>query len=223
QAELFELVDFTVFAIMATRALSLAFVWGFAGILSLGQSVFFGLGGYAYAIAVLNIGESTLPALLGILLPMVFAVLLGYFMFWGRISDVYLAVITLTVSLIFFHLINSTSGGQYRIGSAPIGGYNGIPGLPPLNVPGNPAAQLGFEATYDLAVSFAFAIYFGLRWLLATRFGRIVVSIRENESRAELLGYDTRRYKLAAYVIGAGIAGAAGVLYASWQNLIGPT
>lgn len=218
-----DLVDLTVYAIMATLALSLAFVWGYAGILSLGQSAFFGLGGYVYAIAVINIGESTVPIALGIVLPMVFAALLGYFMFWGRIGDVYLAVITLTVSLIFFHVINSTSSGQYRIGKAAVGGYDGIPGLPPINLPGDPSEALGYEANYMIAVALALLAYFGLRWLLATRFGRVVVAIRENEQRAELLGFDARRYKLAAYVIGAGIAGAAGVLFANWQNVVSPT
>ena len=108
-----------------------------------GQSAFFGLGGYAYALAVINFGESTVPLLLGIVVPMLFAALLGYFMFYGRISDVYLGVITLTVTLILFNLINSTSGPEYAHraahGSAAI---NGIPGMPPINMPGNAGAQL---------------------------------------------------------------------------------
>ena len=220
--ELYVLNDLTVFAVMATLALSLALVWGFGGILSLGQSVFFGIGGYAYAIAILNVGESTIPALLGLLLPMLFAALLGYFMFYGRISDIYLAVITLTVSLIFYHLIVSTSGGQWRIGAAPIGGYNGIPGLPPINLPGDAGARLGFEGRYYLAMAAMFLTYFGIRWLLETRFGRVCVSIRENEARTELIGYDARAYKLALYVVGAGIAGLAGVLYATWGGFISP-
>ena len=220
--ETFTLVDLTVFVILSTLALSLALVWGFGGILCFGQSAFFGLGGYAYALAVLNMGESTVPILLGILLPMLFAALLGYFMFWGRVSDVYLAVITLTVSLIFFHLMNSTSGPEYRLGSAPLGGANGIPGVPPINVPGDPDRQLGFDEMYQLAMAVLLLTYFGLRALLASHFGRVVVSIRENELRAELLGYDARRYKLAVFVIGAGIAGLAGVLYTNWGSFIGP-
>ena len=135
--ELFTLVDLAVFCILAILALSLAFVWGFGGILSFGQSAFFGLGGYAYALAIGNLGESTIPIMLGIAVPMLFAVLLGYFMFYGRISDVYLAVITLTVSLIFYLLINSTSGPEYTIGRARLGGHNGIPGIAPINMPGN--------------------------------------------------------------------------------------
>ena len=221
--ELFTLVDVAVYCILAILALSLAFVWGFGGILSFGQSAFFGLGGYAYALAIINIGESTLPILLGLLVPMIFAALLGYFMIYGRISDVYLAVITLTVSLIFYHLINSTSGPEYAIGRARLGGHNGIPGLPPINIPGNAAAQLDYADTFRLSLAALLLVYFGLRALIASQFGRTLVAIRENELRAELLGYDSRRYKLIAFVIGAGIAGFAGVLFASWGSFIGPT
>lgn len=221
--DLFTLVDVAVFCILAILALSLAFVWGFGGILSFGQSVFFGIGGYAYALAVFNLGESTVPILLGVLAPAIFAMLLGYFMFYGRISDVYLAVITLTVSLIFYHLINSTSGPEYRIGVARLGGHNGIPGIPPINVPGDPTAQLDFAEVFQLSLGALLLVYFGLRLLLRSQFGRVLVAVRENELRAELLGYDARRIKLIAFMIGASIAGLAGVLFASWGSFIGPS
>jgi branched-chain amino acid transport system permease protein len=221
--EIFTLFDASVYCILAILALSLAFVWGFGGILSFGQSAFFGLGGYAYALAVINFGESSVPLLLGILVPMLFAALLGYFMIYGRISDIYLAVITLTVSLILYHLIDSASGPAYVLGRARIGGHNGIPGLPPINLPGDAAAQLDYGETFQLALLALVAVYLGLRWLLASEFGRVLVAIRENELRAELLGYDSRRYKLVAFVIGAGVAGFAGVLFASWGSFIGPS
>src|SRR4029078_7260638 len=94
---LFELdvvLELTVYMIMAILALSLALIWGYGGILCFGQSAFFGLGAYTYAIAMFNIGESTIPLLLAVLVPAAFAALLGYFMFYGRIHDVYLCVIT---------------------------------------------------------------------------------------------------------------------------------
>jgi branched-chain amino acid transport system permease protein len=65
--------------------------------------------------------------------------------------------------------------------------------------------------------------YFGLRWLLATTFGRVVVAVRENERRVELLGYDTRLYKLLALTLGAAIAGLAGCLFANWGSFVGPS
>ena len=139
-AELDRVLELTIYMIMAILALSLALIWGYGGILCFGQSAFFGLGAYTYAIAMFNIGESTVPVLLAVALPAAFAALLGYFMFYGRISDVYLGVITLTVTLILFNSVNSTAGPEYHIGTARLGGFNGIPGIPPLNWPGNKSA-----------------------------------------------------------------------------------
>jgi branched-chain amino acid transport system permease protein len=65
--------------------------------------------------------------------------------------------------------------------------------------------------------------YIFLKWLLNTRFGRVVVAIRENETRSQLLGYDPRLFKLLTFVIGAGIAGLAGCLYTNWGAFISPT
>src|SRR4029453_18520593 len=95
--ETYLIINSTIFAAFAVLALSLALIWGYAGILCFGQAAFFGLGGYPYAVPAINFGDTTAAALLAVLLPTVFAALLGYFMFWGRISDVYLGVITLTV------------------------------------------------------------------------------------------------------------------------------
>ena len=223
---LFELdvvLELTVYMIMAILALSLALIWGYGGILCFGQSAFFGLGAYTYAIAMFNIGESTIPLGLAVIVPAAFAALLGYFMFYGRISDVYLGVITLTVTLILFNSINSTAGPEFHIGSARLGGFNGIPGIPPLNVPGNKGAAIDLEGMFYLATAALLATYFGLRLLLASRFGRIIVGIRENERRAELLGYDPRAYKLATFTIGGALAGFAGCLFANWGNFVSPT
>ena len=216
------LVDLTLFIAMAILALSLALVWGCGGILCFGQSAFFGLGAYSYAIAAINIGESTFPILIAIVIPMLLAAVLGYFMFWGRVSDVYLAVITLAVSLVFYYLIGASAGSDYRIGKALLGGYNGIPGVPSINVPGDPTAWIEFDSLYAPAAVLLILVYAGLRLLLASDFGRVVIAIRENEMRAELLGYDARRHKLIVLVIGAGIAGIAGVLFAATQNYVSP-
>jgi ABC-type branched-subunit amino acid transport system permease subunit len=222
-AELDTVLDLTVYMIMAVLALSLALIWGFGGILCFGQSAFFGLGAYTYAIAMFNIGESTLPFLLAIILPAGFAALLGYFMFYGRISDVYLGVITLTVTLILFNSVNSTAGPEFHIGTARLGGFNGIPGIPPLNWPFNKAAAIDLEGMFYLATGSLLLTYFGLRLLLTSQFGRIIVGIRENERRAELLGYDPRAYKLATFTIGGALAGFAGCLFANWGNFVSPT
>lgn len=219
---LFALINATVFIAMAVLALSLGLIWGVGGILSFGQTAFFGLGGYAYAVAAINFNDSLYAVPIALLVPTLAAAALGYFMFYGRISDVYVGAITLTVSLILFNFANSTAGEEWRIGEAPLGGFNGIPSTPQLNVPGNPDATLSPQAIFIVAV-FALALcYILAKLLLAGRFGRVVVAIRENETRAELLGYDARRYKLGIFSLGGAIAGLAGILFAN-SVFVSPT
>ena len=212
----------TVFAVMAIYALSQGFVWGFAGIMCFGQGAFLGIGGYVYAVAVINLGESTIPLLLAIIVPAMFAALFGYFMFYGRISDAYVGVITLTVCVVLFQLMNATSGDQFAIGDAHLGGFNGIPGIPPLNLPGDIDSPLDpFGIWYAVMLSLIM-VYCALVLILKGRFGRVVVAIRENETRAQLMGYDVRFYKMVSFMISAGIAGLAGCMYANWSGFISP-
>jgi len=218
----FGLLQLTVFAAMCILALSLGFVWGYGGILCFGQSAFFGLGAYTYAVTAINLGESTVGMLLALVVPAVFAALLGYFMFYGRLSDVYLGVITLSVTLIFFNLMNSTAGDAYRVGKARLNGFNGMPSLPTLNVPGDPGRLLDPAETFYLVMACLVIVYVGLHVLLASHFGRVVVAIRENEARCELLGYDVRLHKLLVFTIGGGIAGLAGCLFANWGAFVSP-
>jgi branched-chain amino acid transport system permease protein len=212
----------TVYAIMALFALSQAFVWGFGGIMSFGQATFFGLGGYGFAIAALHYGGSTPALAIGIGAAALFALVLGYFIFYGRIGNVYVGVITMTVSIVFFNLANSSSGEAYAIAGVPIGGFNGIPSVPPLNLPGDADATLDVTQTWVAAMGALMLVYAALRGVLASRFGSVIVAIRENEDRARLLGYDARAYKLAAFVIGAVVAGLAGALFAAWNGYVNP-
>src|SRR5688500_12940466 len=92
----------TLLLIWALFALSLGLMWGFAGILSFGHAAYFGLGAYTYAVAAMTAGESTGALLLAIVLPAAAAAAIGAMMFYGRISDVYMGVITLVVTLILF-------------------------------------------------------------------------------------------------------------------------
>jgi branched-chain amino acid transport system permease protein len=215
QLELFALINATVYVSMAVLALSLALIWGFGGILCFGQAAFFGLGGYAYAVAAINLMDSTPAVPVALLVPTVAAAILGYFMFFGRISDVYMGVITLTVSLILFKFINATAGEQWTIGTAPLGGFNGIPATPPLNMPGDPGRMLMPEEIFAVAVACLAGCYVLARLVLASRFGRTVIAVKENELRAELLGYDVRLYKLGIFTLGGFMAGLAGILFAN--------
>ncbi|KPQ07073.1 MAG: branched-chain amino acid transport system permease protein [Rhodobacteraceae bacterium HLUCCA12] len=204
-------------------ALSLGLIWGFGGVLCFGQAAFFGLGAYTFAIAGINLGESTVPVILAVLVPAAFALALGAMMFYGRLGDVYLAVITLVVTLILYRWINSTAGPDYVIGSARLGGYNGIPGFPILNVPGRPDLMIWGETLYHVAAATLLIVFVLVTWLLRSSFGRIAVGIRENEERVSLLGFDIRARKTILFAIGAAIAGLAGALYATWAEVVTPS
>jgi len=212
----------TVLIIYGMLGLSLGLVWGFGGILCFGQTAFFGLGAYTYVIAAINIGESSFPMVLAIIIPALFAALLGAMMFYGRLTDVYLGVITLVVTLILFKFMNSTAGPQYMIGKARLGGFNGIPGFHTLNIPGQPEEFIWGDALYYVCAIALLIVYFLVSWLLRSSFGRIAVGIRENETRMSLMGYDARARKTILFAIGAAIAGFSGALFANWGEIVTP-
>ena len=220
--ELYSLINATIYLSMAIFALSMAFIWGHGGILCFGQAAFFGLGAYAYAVTAINLGDSTFAIVAAAVVPTLFAAALGYFLFFGRLTDVYFGVITLTVTLILFKLANSTAGDAYRIGKAKLGGFNGMPDTPPLNFPLDPTRILSPDEVFSAAVLALVVAYVLCKWLITTRFGRAVAAVRENELRAELLGYDSRVLKLAAFMVGAAIAGIAGMFFAT-SVFVSPT
>lgn len=212
----------TVLLIWALFALSLGMMWGYAGLLSFGHAAYFGLGAYTYAVAVINIGESTVPLLLSMLVPALVAAIVGAMMFYGRISDVYMGVITLVVTLILFKFMSATAGDAYVIGDARLGGFNGMPGFHTLNVPGYPEISLFGTPTYYLTAAALLICYLICRWILARSFGRILVGIRENETRCELMGYDVPALKTAIFSVCAAMAGLAGCLFANWAEIVTP-
>jgi branched-chain amino acid transport system permease protein len=219
----YTLLQSTIYAVMAILGVSLGFIWGFGGILCFGQAAFFGLGSYTYAIAVINMGDSTVPFLLAIAVPALFAAILGYVIFYGRLSDVYMGVITLTVTLILFNLFNSTAGPEWKIGNAPLGGFNGIPSIPTLNYPGNADLVLTSVDLFYVTMTCLLMVYLGLRVLISSKIGRVIIAAKENEQRVLLLGYDARAYKLFSFTLGGAIAGLAGCLFANWGAFTSPT
>jgi ABC-type branched-subunit amino acid transport system permease subunit len=221
--EMFGLVQISSFAAMALAVLGLAFVWGTLGVLSLGHAAFFGLGAYAYAITVINLGESSLAVAAAIAVPALFSVVLGYFVFFGRVSDVYLGVITLCVTLVLYNFTSATADPSYHIGDAPLGGFNGITAVPPLNWPGDPSAMLEVEAMFRLCLIVLAAVYAALVALRHSSTGRIMVAVRESELRSELLGYDVRLYKMLGFTVSAAVAGLGGALYTAVNGYVGPS
>jgi urea transport system permease protein len=219
----FDTYTMSLLLVWALFAMSLGLMWGYAGLLSFGHAAYFGLGAYTYAIAAVNIGESSVPLLLAILVPALFAAVVGAMMFYGRISDVYMGVITLVVTLILFNFMSATAGDAYKLGDARLGGFNGIPGFPTLNVPGYPQMSLAGVPTYYICVVALLGCYLLSRWILARSFGRLLVGIRENEARCELMGYNVPALKTAVFTLSAAMAGLAGSLFANWAEIVTPS
>lgn len=213
----------TLLAIWALFALSLGLLWGYAGILSFGHAAYFGIGAYTYAITAMNTGESTAALILAVLVPAFVAAVVGAMMFYGRISDVYMGVITLVFALILNKFMGATAGDAYRIGDARLGGFNGIPAFPILNVPGDPSTPIHGTGLYYVVVVALLGCYLVCRWVLASAFGRSLIGIRENEARIELLGYNAPLLKTGIFALTAAMAGLAGCLFATWAEIVTPS
>ncbi|MBR1363589.1 branched-chain amino acid ABC transporter permease [Bradyrhizobium ottawaense] len=210
-------------------ALSLCLIWGYGGSLSFGQTAFFGIAGYGYGILTINFGSAygfTLVALVvAVAIAALFAILLGYFMFFGRIAGVFLGIVTLAVTLMLERFMAQTAGPEWRIGSARLNGFNGMSAMPPLTIPwpGEPIVLFADVGLYYFVLGLLIFVYLGLRILMNSSFGNVIVAIRENPERAEMLGYDVRKYQLITFVIGAALAGLSGVLYTVWGQYITPS
>lgn len=223
----FRVLNTTGYFVWIFLALSLAFIWGYGGIFSFGQTAFFGLGGYTFGVISTNLIEvtgATNLALIGaIVLPAIFAAIVGYFMFYGRVSGVYVAIITLAVTLILELLFGRTAGPQYTIGNASLGGFNGMTNIPSLSFGFDPIAiSLDPVPMYYFVLLLLIAIYLALRYIVNSNYGYVLIAIRENETRTEMFGYDIRKIKLQTFAIGGALAGLSGALFASWNNFISP-
>lgn len=217
------------FFVWTFMAMGLGVIWGYAGSLSFGQTAFFGLAGYGYGVLTLNFGAAygfTILALaLSVGLAALLAVVLGYFMFYGRVQGVFIGIVTLSVTLVFQAFMAQTAGPEWAIGAARLNGFNGMSGMPPLTIPwpGGDVLLYADIALYYVLLGLMLLVYLGLRMLLNAPFGNVLVAIRENPERAEMLGYDVRRYQLLGFVLGGALAGLSGVLYTAWGQYITPS
>jgi branched-chain amino acid transport system permease protein len=216
----------TSWIIFGILALSLDLVWGRGGFLSFGQTAFYGLGGYVASVAAINFAPLTGNNLVwiipvGALTGAFFSAIVGYFIFFGRISALQGTILTYTFTLILW---TGSIGLTVRIGDAGVGGDNGMTSIPSLTLGfGSDAQPLGPYGMYLTTLAIAVLIYVAVSGLLRRPFGRIVAAIRMDELKTELLGYDVRAYRLVVFVLGGTIAGIAGGLYASWATYINPT
>jgi urea transport system permease protein len=197
--------------------------------LSFGQTAFFGIGGYTYGVLTINCGADngmTLYALAAsIIFGAIIASLLGYFLFYGRINGVFLGIVTLAVSILLERFMAQTAGPQWHIGEARLNGFNGMNGMPALTIPwpGGDIVLLAGLGFYYVVLCLLLIAYFGIRILVNSRFGNVLVAVRENRLRAEMLGYDVRKFQLGAFVIGSALASLSGVLYTCWGQYITPS
>jgi urea transport system permease protein len=227
-ADPYDVGNFAYFLIWVFMALGLCLMWGYCGMLSFGQTFFFGIAGYSYGVLAINLGGGSMTILalaLAVSLAAVSALVLGYFMIWGRVGGVFFGIVTLSATLVLAFFLGQTAGPEWRIGEARLNGFNGMKGMEPLNIPWFDGETLYFEGSslYYLAIGLILIVYLALRMLLNSRFGNVIVAIREDPQRAELLGYDVRKYQLVTFIIGSSLAGLSGVLYTSWGQFITPS
>jgi branched-chain amino acid transport system permease protein len=233
----FQVINFSNFLIFSLLAMSLCLIWGYAGILSLGQAVFLGIGGYAFGVVAINLigsdGNTNLAVIAGVLMPVAFAALIGALMFFARLKGVYVAILMLVISRLFEIFLLQTADPRYRIGAAALGGFNGLRPASPSD-PSLPNLILGFGKHlleldgrglpfFYLVLGVVVVVYLALRWLLNSSFGYVLVAIREDADRTETFGYDVRVVQLIVFCVAAAIAGLAGVLYTAWGTYIHPT
>jgi branched-chain amino acid transport system permease protein len=217
------------FFVWVFMALGLCLIWGYGGALSFGQTALFGLAGYGYGILTLNFGDAYgftfVAVILALVVATAFALVLGYFLFYGGITGVFLGIVTLSVTLVFERFMAQTAGPEWKVGTARLNGFNGMSGMPPLTIPwpGGNIVLFADVGLYYAILALLIVVYLALRVLVNSRFGNVLVAIRENPERAEMLGYDIRKYQLVAFAVGSCLGGLSGVLYTAWGQYITPS
>jgi branched-chain amino acid transport system permease protein len=220
--------SFSYYLLWTFCGIGLAAMWGHGGILSFGQSAFIGLSGYAYGVLTINWGESpiaTWSGLFGSLAVSGFiAAALGYMIFYGRVTGVFIGIITLSVTLVFETFMAQTAGPQWIIGNARLNGYNGMSGMPPLSIKfGGDLIYFEGVRLYYLLIFLVALVYILTIYLLRSNFGLTLSAIRENPKRAEMLGVDIRKYQLIIFIFGGVLSGLSGSMYTIWGSYITPS
>ena len=229
----------------ALLALSIDLVWGFCGVLSLGHGAFFALGGYAmgmylmrqigtrgvYANPILPdfmvfLNWQELPwywygfdmfwfaALMAVAVPGLLALAFGWFAFRSRVTGVYLSIITqaMTFALLLAFFRNDMG----------FGGNNGLTDFKDIlgfDIQSD-GTRVGLFAASGIALILAFIL---ARAIVGSKLGKILIGVRDAESRTRFLGYRVEHYKLFVWVLSAMIAGVAGALYVPQVGIINPS
>jgi urea transport system permease protein len=227
------------FLALSLGAMGLVLLWGEGGVLSLGQGVFFGLGGYVLAmhLKLADLGPSEMPdfmtwsgvtslpwwwaplrspvvTVIGVfVVPGVIAALFSWLVFRRRIGGVYFALITQALALAFATLLISQQGKT--------GGFNGLTDYHTLF--GLDLNDRGvIHGIYWLTLVFVVAAWLGLSWLLASRYGKLLRATRDGANRMRFLGYDPTPYKVIAFSVAAVLTGLAGALFTLHAGVVSP-
>lgn len=203
-------------------ALSLSLVWGYGGILCLGQAIFFGIGAYVMAIVTKGmIAPVPDNFYLGLILAAgaasLFAGVLGSFLFAGKgISGAYLAVVTLAIAMVLERLMSN----WYTLG-----GYNGLLDIPPINLGlfGYSLELWDSRPSFYVLWSITVVAALFLNWLVRSDFGLQLTALRTNPERLTYFGFSTLQIKLKVFCISAAIAGLAGALFVTIDGFASPT
>ncbi len=224
QTSAFRVSNVSFYLLNIPLGLGMALLWGYCGVLSFGHVAYFGIAGYMYGIIAGNMPGNPLGPIAGVaggLLASGFvAGVFGYFVFYARVQKWIIPILTLVLTLLLETFLGQTAGYQWRVGSVLLGGYNGMTGIPWFQIGGFVFEGYSF---YYLCLVLVLACYFGLRMLVNSSFGQVIVAIREDELRTELLGYDIRARQWLVFVLSAALAGLSGLLYVQWGNYITPS
>jgi len=228
----------------AIVAIAMDLIWGYTGILSLGHGLFFALGGYSMGMYLMRqIGregqyQSDLPdfmvfldwkeypwhwwntehfwyaALLVVLVPGLLALVFGFFAFRSRVRGVYFSIITqaLTFAAMLAFFRNAMGFG----GNNGFTDFKRVLGLP-ITTP--ETRMILFAATGIVLIGTLLLA----RWIVTSKFGRVLTAIRDAETRVAFCGYNTVHYKIAIFTLSAVICGVAGALYVPQVGIINPS
>ncbi|WP_255169629.1 ABC transporter permease [Natrononativus amylolyticus] len=212
--------------IWALFALSLDFVMGYTGLVSLGHALFYGTGAYAVMIVLLNVTESAFVAIgAAVAVSALFAWIVGYLSI--RVHGVYFAMITLGFAELFYNLLYKfriTGGSDGLFGANALYGFNGVGvRLDDIAIGVGPVALTGNRLYFYIVLAVVIGALLVTRRMMNAPFGSVLVSIRENEQRSTFLGYDVTTYKRRAFVISGALAGLAGGLFTLNWGYVDPS
>lgn len=216
----------TSWIIFGLLGMSLDMVWGRGGLLSLGQTAFYGLGGYVGSIVAINFSGTTGNTLIwslpvGALAGAVIAGGIGVLIYYSRMGPLQSTILTYTLTLILW---TGSVSFTAEIGSAVVGGDNGMSNIPGFKLSfGTAAKSLSPNAMLLTVVVIAIAVYLIAKRLMYSPFGLIIDCIRLDAEKTELLGYDVRRFGLILFMAAGGVAGLAGSLFGAWAQYLNPS